>query len=490
MRNAKQTIVITVLICTGFKDTSSPAFGVEHSIPTVRELLDIYREKMDRIKSYICETESIYTDRIITLPGGRRIRNEGIVPRTEEIRTDGDRFYICERDPTGLGGSKGVVIVNESKSRTWLWDGEYYYLAGQSTKQYIRKFAEKHISEQLREQYIKRAMGNVTIWVNVEESDTARMIAKRRPNLPDYSGAYYLLSRAKKVKISNETETINGSKCYVVEIEMGLLKSKLWIDPAHGYLVAQRIDRSRDGKYLEMVDVTFKRFDGIWFVAQKDFQYFNSGGRWSEDRNRYRLTKFVLNPDHDELKSFETSFADGAVVRLFGAEGISQRQQFTWRDGKVMDAEGKQINLADVRPLGGLMGEPLPQLGAIGLARGKGQIENWPILVCFWDMEQRSSRNCVLALRDKSAELARRGIFVVLVHATTVEQGTLEAWIEKSDISLASGRIASDAAEIRRSWRAKALPWLILTDHNHIVVAEGFGLNELANKINLIDKQQ
>jgi len=160
MPKAKQTIVITALICAGFMGTCSDALGVEGQKPTMRELLHIYREKMDRIKSYIFETESIYAGRIITLPGGRRIRNEGIAPRTEEIRTDGDRFYICERDPTGLGGSKGVVIPNDSRSRTWLWDGKYYYLGGQSTKQYIRKFAEKHISEELREQYIKRAMGN------------------------------------------------------------------------------------------------------------------------------------------------------------------------------------------------------------------------------------------------------------------------------------------------------------------------------------------
>lgn len=489
MLNAERTIVITALICAGFMGTCSDALGVEGQKPTVRELLDIYREKMDRMKSYIYETETVYTGKVIMLPGGRRIRNEGIAPRTEEIRTDGERFYIHEGDPTGLGDSKEVAIPNASRSRVWLWDGEYYYLGGQSAEQYVRKFAQKHISEQMREQYIKRAMGNVTIWVDVEEPDTARMIAKRRPNLPDYSRAYYLLNHARKVRVSDRTETINGSKCYVVEMEMGQLESKLWIDPAHGYLIAQRIDRSRYGKYYEIVDVAFKRFDGIWFVAQKDYQYFDSGGRWSEDRSRYRLTRFVLNPDHDGLKSFEKNIAEGADVRLFGADGISQRQHFTWQGGKVVDAEGNQINLGGVRPLPGLIGKPLPQLGEIGLSGRKGQTDNRPILVCFWDMEQRSSRNCVLALRDRSAELARRGIFVVVVHAGTVEQGTLEAWIKKSGVSFASTQTASDAAKTRRNWRVKALPWLILTDSKHVVVAEGFGANELADKINSIDNK-
>jgi len=401
MRNAKAMIAVTALICAGFEGTCSSALRVEGPTPTVLELLDIYREKMDQIKSYICETETFYTDKMITLAGGTKIRNEGIAPSTVQMRTDGDRFYICERDPTGLEGPERVVIPNDTRSRTWLWDGKYYYLYGQQTEQYAQEYAGKYINKENLERFVRAATDNVTIYV----------------------------------------------------------------------------------------DVTFKRFDGIWFVAQQDFQYFRSGGRWSEDRNRYRLTRFVLNPDHDELKSFETNFADGAVVRLFVADGISRRQHFAWQGGKVVNAEGKQINLADVCPLPTLMGGPLPQLDELGLAPENGGIENKPILVCFWDMEQRTSRNCVLALRDRSAELARHGIFVVLVHDATIAQEALNTWINKSGISFASVRIASDAAGIRRNWRVKALPWLILTDREHVVVAEGFALDELDEKIEPINKK-
>jgi len=34
----------------------------------------------------------------------------------------------------------------------------------------------------------------------------------------------------------------------------------------------------------------------------------------------------------------------------------------------------------------------------------------------------------------------------------------------------------------------KSLPWLILTDKEHIVIAEGFGLDELDEKIKEIEK--
>jgi hypothetical protein len=36
---------------------------------------------------------------------------------------------------------------------------------------------------------------------------------------------------------------------------------------------------------------------------------------------------------------------------------------------------------------------------------------------------------------------------------------------------------------VRYQWSVKALPWLILTDKNHAVIAEGFGVDELNRKV-------
>jgi len=49
--------------------------------------------------------------------------------------------------------------------------------------------------------------------------------------------------------------------------------------------------------------------------------------------------------------------------------------------------------------------------------------------------------------------------------------------------------IEGDEEKIRFAWGVKALPWLILTDKQHIVQAEGFNINELDEKITaLIEK--
>ena len=42
----------------------------------------------------------------------------------------------------------------------------------------------------------------------------------------------------------------------------------------------------------------------------------------------------------------------------------------------------------------------------------------------------------------------------------------------------------------RFTWGVKALPWLILTDKQHTVRAEGFNINELDDKITTLRKKQ
>jgi len=43
----------------------------------------------------------------------------------------------------------------------------------------------------------------------------------------------------------------------------------------------------------------------------------------------------------------------------------------------------------------------------------------------------------------------------------------------------------ADEKETIFAWGVKSLPWLILTDRKHIVRAEGFGLSELDEKLNV-----
>ena len=43
--------------------------------------------------------------------------------------------------------------------------------------------------------------------------------------------------------------------------------------------------------------------------------------------------------------------------------------------------------------------------------------------------------------------------------------------------------------EMRLNWGVRALPWLILTDKEHVVRAEGFGADELEEKIKKVPSE-
>jgi len=106
------------------------------------------------------------------------------------------------------------------------------------------------------------------------------------------------------------------------------------------------------------------------------------------------------------------------------------------------------------------------------------------ILVCFFDMDQRPSRNCMRQLNSKAKDLKTKGVFVVAVHASKVDDNKLRLWVQKYNINFPVGMIKADAPKTRIAWGVRSLPWLILTDTQHVVIAEGFSLAELDEKLN------
>jgi len=130
-----------------------------------------------------------------------------------------------------------------------------------------------------------------------------------------------------------------------------------------------------------------------------------------------------------------------------------------------------------------LLGKKLPEPENIQNIDGLKQAEGKRALVYFWDMEQRPSRNSIMQLAKQAENLKEQNIIVVTVHASAVNEDTLHKWIKYNNIPFPVGMIQNDVEKTRFTWGVKSLPWLILTDHKHIVQAEGFGINELDEKI-------
>ncbi|MBN1974275.1 MAG: carboxypeptidase regulatory-like domain-containing protein, partial [Sedimentisphaerales bacterium] len=130
-----------------------------------------------------------------------------------------------------------------------------------------------------------------------------------------------------------------------------------------------------------------------------------------------------------------------------------------------------------------LEGKVLPKMNDIEISVNNEQLNNGMTLICFWDFEQRPSRNMITQLGKRIQELEKKGISILTINTSDTEQKVMDDWLKEQNINLKVGRITEDAEKTKFNWGVKSLPWLILTDKNHIVIAEGFNLEDLDRKI-------
>jgi len=126
-----------------------------------------------------------------------------------------------------------------------------------------------------------------------------------------------------------------------------------------------------------------------------------------------------------------------------------------------------------------LVGKPLPDLKELGI----DALPDGSILVCFWDMQQRPSRRCLTQLAGQARQLEDKGVTIIAVQASKLEQEALNQWIKKYNIPFSSGMVRHDEKKARFNWGVKSLPWLILTNSRHLVIDASFSLSELDERI-------
>jgi hypothetical protein len=132
-----------------------------------------------------------------------------------------------------------------------------------------------------------------------------------------------------------------------------------------------------------------------------------------------------------------------------------------------------------------ILSKPLPALTDLSAALSHAPANGRPILLYLVDIEQRPSRNCLTQLAKQANTLADRDIAVIVVQVSRVDLKGHDAFLKANHIALPI-HVVDEGFEIRKSvWGVRSLPWLILTDIEHIVRAEGFGISELEPKIRL-----
>ena len=88
-----------------------------------------------------------------------------------------------------------------------------------------------------------------------------------------------------------------------------------------------------------------------------------------------------------------------------------------------------------------------------------------------------------MQLAKQAEQLKQKGIIVVAVQASKIDENKLNDWVKKYKIPFPVGMVQGDVEKSRFAWGVRSLPCLILTDRKHVIRAEGFGINALNEKI-------
>ena len=127
-----------------------------------------------------------------------------------------------------------------------------------------------------------------------------------------------------------------------------------------------------------------------------------------------------------------------------------------------------------------LVGKPLGDLTDCGL---EIPADAGRVLVFAWDMNQRPSRHFIKQLAAQGTLLKEKAVTVLLVQAAPAEKVKLDSWLEKNGITWPCGIMTENADDTKFKLGIQGLPWLILTDAEHKVVAEGFKVDELDSQL-------
>ena len=192
------------------------------------------------------------------------------------------------------------------------------------------------------------------------------------------------------------------------------------------------------------------------YLSQEQYQQFQSGKAWFMVTTPYTDRRAYLAEDVFAQDLLATNKANAGVARIRGPE-----KKPNW-----------------------LIGKTLPELKPFNIDLSQTSMQSKIVLVCFFDMNQRPSRNCIEKLAKQADELKRKGATIIAIQASKVDKDKLDQWVRKQGISFPVGMIQGDEEKTHIAWGGvRSLPWLILTDRKHIVRAAGFSINELDEKI-------
>ena len=304
----------------------------------------------------------------------------------------------------------------------------------------------------------------------------------------------FLYRRVKNEGISDIIATRQGDSVFLQLGDEHLLNRHIF-DLSKGGNVVKYHAASDDS--TELREWTYEQVDGAWLPKTFVFTYDVKSPSTYGETSRTRSVTFVENVLNSPIPVSQFSF--DALGYQDGEQVTDQRPQNPSIYYKTQSFESNLAQELQALPpraayeelplefAESLSGKVLPEFTDLGINIVPERIIGRIILVCFFDINQRPSRNCITQLAKQVEPLKEKGVVVIAVQASKVDESGFDKWVRKNSIPLSVGMIEGDAEKIRFAWGVKSLPWLILTNHKHIVVGEGFGLTELDEKLEQVE---
>jgi len=132
-------------------------------------------------------------------------------------------------------------------------------------------------------------------------------------------------------------------------------------------------------------------------------------------------------------------------------------------------------------------GDPLPDLAPLGLGSDVART-NKPILLCLFDSQQRPSRHLLRQVTGQHEALRQKGLMVLGVQAAVIDSRSFQEWKGSNAFPFPVGHVAEESEQTAWVTGIASLPWLVLTDAQRRIAAEGFAIEEIDAKLKAVEK--
>jgi len=150
------------------------------------------------------------------------------------------------------------------------------------------------------------------------------------------------LESADALTLRQHQENVNGVDCYVLDFVSEGERGSVWLDPEHGYNLAQvefhtNKASKRGGTWINdkvLRDVSFENIGGTWVPVSGTLEHhLKARGDRVISVKRLQHSNIRLNPNLDALSPFfsKEDLEDGAKAYYYGAPLF-----YTWKDGELV----------------------------------------------------------------------------------------------------------------------------------------------------------